>query len=119
MKNLKITKILLSLMLVFGLTTSSFAMGQGPKNNHNGKTKIEHKVNKKDVKQINVSKKNTHHKQNVKIVKVYKDNHKQQHHHHKHHNKVVYYSCNNNSNDLVAKCIGTGVCLAMIAAINS
>ena len=52
MRNLKITKMMLSLMLVFGLTTASFAMGPGdakkaPKDN--GKVKIEQKYNKKEA----------------------------------------------------------------------
>ena len=102
MRNLKITKIFLSLMLMFGLTTSSFAMSQGgkPDKNHNNKPKIEQK----------------HHDKNVTIVKVYKDSHHHKPHHHKHQDKVVYY---NNSSDIAAMAIGTGLCLAMIAAINS
>jgi hypothetical protein len=48
MRNLKITKVVLSLMLMFGLTTASFAMGPGdakkaPKDN--GKVKVEQKYN--------------------------------------------------------------------------
>ncbi|MCR4663158.1 MAG: hypothetical protein K5622_04645 [Endomicrobiaceae bacterium] len=92
MRNLKITKIVLSLILMLGLTTSSFAMG------HGGKAP-------------------KHHKQDVKIVKVYKEPH-HHHHHYKHHDKVVYHSYNN-SNDVAAIAIGTGLCLAVIAAINS
>lgn len=93
MRNLKFTKILLSLVLMLGLTTSCFAMGPG------GKAP------------------NKHHKHDVKVVKVYKEPH--HHHHHKHHEKVVYYS-NNNSSDIAAACIGTGLCLAVLAAaINS
>ena len=107
MRNLKITKILLSLMLMFGLTTASFAAGgpaKGPKDN---KPKIEKKVN------------GPAHKKEVKVVKVYKDTHHHKPHHHKHHDKVVYYSSNNNS-DIAAACIGTGLCLAVLAAaINS
>ena len=111
MRNLKITKILLTLVLMLGLTTSSFAAGgpaKGPKDN---KPKIEKKVNKpahkKEVKE-------------VKIVKVYKDSHHHHKpHHHKHHDKVVYHY-SNNSNDFAAACIGTGLCLAVLAAaINS
>ena len=53
MRNLKIAKMMLSLMLMFGLTTASFAMGPGdgkkaPKDN--GKVKVEQKYDKKDVK---------------------------------------------------------------------
>ncbi|MBR3627412.1 MAG: hypothetical protein IKN42_01040 [Elusimicrobia bacterium] len=107
MRNLKITKILLSLMLMFGLATSSFAAGgpaKGPKDN---KPKIEKKVH------------SPAHKKEVKVVKVYKDSHHHKPHHHKHHDKVVYYS-NNNSSDIAAACIGTGICLAVLAAaINS
>jgi hypothetical protein len=109
MRNLKLAKILLSLMLMLGLTTSSFAAGgpvKGPKDN---KPKIEKKVN------------GPVHKKEVKVVKVYKEahHHKPHHHkphHHKHHDKVVYY---NNGSDIAAMAIGTGLCLAMIAAINS
>ena len=50
------------------------------------------------------------------VVKVYKDVHHKPHH--KHHDKVVCYSCNDGS-DIATKIIGTGLCLAMIAAINS
>ncbi len=104
MRNLKITKILLSLMLMFGLTTSSFAAGgpgKGPKDN---KPKIEKKIN------------GPAHKKEVKVVKIYKEEHHHKPHHHKHHDKVVYY---NNGSDIAAMAIGTGLCLAMIAAINS
>ena len=107
MRNLKITKILLSLMLMLGLTTSSFAAGgpaKGPKYN---KPKIEKKV------------KSPAHKKEVKVVKIYKEEHHHKPHHHKHHDKVVYYS-SNNSSDFAAACIGTGICLAVLAAaINS
>ena len=87
MRNLKITKILLSLMLMFGLTTSSFAAGgpgKGPKDN---RPKIEKKVPGPAHRDI--------HKKEVKVVKVYKEPHHKPHHHHKHHDKVVYYSSNN------------------------
>ena len=112
MRNLKITKILLTLMLMLGLTTSSFAMSKPNKNVHN-KPKVEHKVNKKDLKIIA----RHHDKHDVKIVKVYTDRH---HHkpHHKHHDKVVYYS-NNSAGDVAAMAIGTGLCLAMIAALSN
>ena len=112
MRNLKITKILLTLMLMLGLTTSSFAMSKPDKNVHN-KPKVEHKVNKKDLK---IATKH-HDKHDVKIVKVYTDNH---HHkpHHQHHDKVVYYS-NNSAGDVAAMAIGTGLCLAMIAALSN
>jgi len=123
MKNLKITKILLSLMLMVGLTTSSFAMGQGQKVNHDGKAKVEEKIEKKDVKGMHVAKKEHKHHKDVKVT--IKDNHKHDvkiakdgHHRHNHKHHKVHYSANNN-NDLVAKCVGTGLCLAMIAAINS
>lgn len=109
----KITKILLSLMLMFGLTTSSFAaQGAKPNKGHNNKPKVEQKIhNNAHHKDI--------HKKEVKVVKVYKDHHHKPHHHHKHHDKVVYYS-SNNSNDFAAACIGTGLCLAVLAAaINS
>ena len=112
MRNLKITKILLTLMLMLGLTTSSFAMSKPNKNVHN-KPKVEHKVNKKDLKIIA----RHHDKHDVKIVKVYKEepHHKHHHKHHKHHDKVVYYS-NNSAGDVAAMAIGTGLCLATIAA---
>jgi len=109
MRNLKITKILLSLVLMLGLTTSSFAAGgpaKGPKDN---KPKIEKKVH------------GSTHKKEVKIVKVYKEEPHHKHHHkphHKHQDKVVYYY-NNNSSDIAAACIGTGLCLAMIAALSN
>ena len=108
----KITKILLSLMLMFGLTTASFAAGgpaKGPKDN---KPKIEKRVN------------GPAHKKEVKVVKVYKEehHHRPHHHkphHHKHHETVVYHSYNNGS-DIAAMAIGTGLCLAVLAAaINS
>lgn len=162
MKNLKITKVLLSLMLMFGLTTVSFAVGQGPKGNHDGKAKIEHKVNKKDAKDMHfikgenrhhndrnfvknshnrhdakakmehkIAKKNInkHHddrnfarnhnnKHNVKFVNVYNDGYHRHHHHKHHYGKNIYYSYNC-ANDIAAKCLGTGICLAMIAAMNS
>jgi len=111
MRNLKITKILLSLMLMFGLTTSSFAAGgpaKGPKDN---RPKIEKKVPGPAHKDVH---KKAHHKKEVKVVKVYKEPHHKPHHHH-HHDKVVYYS-SNNSNDIAAACIGTGLCVALIAA---
>ena len=105
MRNLTITKILLSLMLMFGLTTASFAAGgpaKGPKDN---KPKIEKKVN------------SPAHKKEVKVVKVYKEEHHHKPHHHKHHDKVVYY---NNGSDVAAVAIGPGLCLAVLAAaINS
>ena len=45
MRNLKITKILLSLMLMFGLTTSSFAAGHSSTpSKPDNKPKIEKKV---------------------------------------------------------------------------
>jgi hypothetical protein len=111
MRNLKITKILLSLMLMFGLTTSSFAAGgpaKGPKDN---RPKIEKKVPGPAHKDVH---KKAHHKKEVKVVKVYKEPHHKPHHHH-HHDKVVYYS-SNNGNDIAAACIGTGLCVALIAA---
>lgn len=79
MRNLKITKVVLSLMLMLGLTTASFAMGPGdakkaPKDN--GKVKVEQKYNKKDAK---VAKKDQHKKniakKNDKNVKVSKNKH--------------------------------------------
>ena len=102
----KFTKILLSLMLMFGLTTASFAAGgpaKGPKYN---KPKIEKKVSGPAHKDV--------HKKEVKVVKVYKESHHKPHHHH-HNDKVVSYS-SNNSNDIAAACIGTGICVALIAA---
>ena len=114
MKNLKIIKTFVSLMLVLVLTTSSFAMGPSGKksdrNVHNNKVKIEQKYHNKDVKVV----KDYQHKKDVKIVKVYTDNH--HHKHHKHHNKTVVY-CNGDSN-FAAKCLGTGLCLIMLAAVN-
>ena len=120
MRNLKITKILLSLMLMFGLTTSSFAAGHSSTpSKPDNKPKIEKKVQGPAHKQ-DVHKKD-HHKKDVKVVKVYKEvksHHKPHHkpHHHKpHHDKVVYYSYNNNS-DIALQCLGTGLCLAVLAA---
>ena len=114
MRNLKFTKILLGLMLILGLTTSSFAMSHGGKpDKGNNKVKIEQKIH-------NNSKNAIHHKdvhkKDVTIVKVYNDSHHHKPHHNKHHDKFVYY---NNSSDVAAMAIGTGLCLAMIAAINS
>ncbi len=83
MRNLKITKIVLSLMLIFGLTTASFAMGPGdakkaPKDN--GKAKVEQKYDKKDVKKdAKVVKKDQHKKdiakKNNKNIKFSKNRH--------------------------------------------
>ena len=83
MRNLKITKIVLSLMLMFGLTTASFAMGPGdakkaPKDN--GKVKVEQKFDKKDVnKDAKVVKKDQHKKdiakKNDKNLKFSKGKH--------------------------------------------
>ena len=111
MRNLKITKILLSLMLMFGLTTSSFAAGpaKGPKDN---KPKIEKKVQGPAHKQ-DIHKKDVH-KKDVKVVKVYKEPHHKPHHK-PHHDNVVYYSYNNSS-DIALQCLGTGLCLAVLAA---
>jgi len=108
MRNLKITKILLSLVLMLGLTTSSFAAGGPAKGHKDNKPKIEKKLHEPN------------HKKEVKIVKVYKEepHHKHHHKHHNHHDKVVYYS-SNNSSDIAAACIGTGLCLAMIAALSN
>ena len=74
MRNLKIAKMMLSLMLMFGLTTASFAMGPGdgkkaPKDN--GKVKVEQKYDKKDVKkdtkkETNVAKKDQKKKEGKK-----------------------------------------------------
>lgn len=115
MKNLKIIKMFVSLMLVLVLTTSSFAMGPNgkktDKNVQNNKVKIEQKYHNKDVKIV----KDHQHKKDVKIVKVYTDNH--HHKHHKHHDTKVVY-CNGNSN-FAATCLGTGLCLIMLAAVNS
>ena len=130
MRNLNFTKVLFSLLLMFGLTTSSFAAGPGVKS-HGDKAKVEQKVNKKDLKHekhgeksvqkhhnkdFKVAKKHNHEK-DVKIVKVYNDGHHKHHHkHHGHHDKVVYYSYCNDGADFALKCIGTGLCLAMVAA---
>ena len=55
MKNLTITKWLVSLALVLTLSVSSFAMGPGNKpakpGNNNGKVKVEQKYHKKDIAQ--------------------------------------------------------------------
>ncbi|WP_372518748.1 hypothetical protein [Candidatus Ruminimicrobiellum ovillum] len=114
MRNLKITKILLSLMLMFGLTTSSFAAGHSSKpSKPDNKPKIEKKVQVSAHKNVH---KKEHHKKDVKVVKVYKEvkpHHKPHHKHH--HDKVVYYSYNNGS-DIALQCIGTGLCLAVLAA---
>ena len=45
----KLTKILLSLMLMFGLTTSSFAASGGAKVKHDSKVKVVQKVNNKAI----------------------------------------------------------------------
>lgn len=109
MRNLKITKILLSLMLMFGLTTSGFAAGHSSTpSKPDNKPKIEKKVQGPSHKDVH---KKDHHKKDVKVVKVYKDSH----HHKPHHDKVVYYSYNN-SNDIALQCLGTGLCLAVLAA---
>jgi len=123
MRNLKITKILLSLILMLGLTTSGFAAGHGGKTgkgNYDGKVKIEQKINKDNQKKAHHK---AVHKKEVKIVKVYKNDHHDKHYkHHKHYHynhhdkdRVVYYSSNNDS-DFALKCIGTGLCLAVLAA---
>ena len=116
MRNLKITKILLSLMLMFGLTTSSFAAnGHGSKVPNSNKPKIEKKVQGPAHKDVH---KKDNHKKEVKVVKVYKEAHHKPAHkpHHKHHqDKVVYYSYNNSS-DIALTCLGTGLCLAVLAA---
>ena len=95
MKSLTITKWFVSLALVLTLSVSSFAMGPGNKpakpGNNNGKIKIEQKYHKKDVAQ-----------------------HKHHGPHHHHHNNKVYYSC---GDDFAAQCLGTGLCLIMMAAI--
>ena len=107
MRNLKITKILLSLMLMFGLTTSGFAAGHSSKpNKPDNKPKIEKKVQGPAHKDG--------HKKDVKVVKVYKEPHHKPHHK-PHHDKVVYYSYNN-TNDVALQCLGTGLCLAVLAA---
>lgn len=120
MRNLKIAKILLSLMLMLGLTTSSFAAGHSSKPSApDNKPKIEKKVqgptHKQEIHKKDNHKK-AHHKKDVKVVKVYKEvkpHHKP--HHEPHHDKVVYYSYNN-SNDIALQCLGTGLCLAVLAA---
>lgn len=134
MKSLKITKILLSLVLMLGLTTSSFAKTNGGKmdKNYKNSPQIEQQIHKKDAKNIhfekrhkhkhnkndNFARKNHRNAKNIKIVKVC--NGCKKHHHHKHHHdKNIYYSYNYYNDDALAKCLGTGVCLAMIAAINS
>ena len=114
MKNLTITKWFVSLALVITLSVSSFAMGPGNKpakpGNNNGKIKVEQKYHKKDVAQ------HKHHNKDVKIVKVYNAGPKSHKHHgpHHHHHNKVYYSC---GDDFTAQCLGTGLCLIMMAAI--
>ena len=111
----KFTKILLSLMLMFGLTTSSFAAGGPAKGHKDNRPKIEKKVPGPANKNVHNK---AHHKKEVKVVKVYKESHHKPHHkphHPHHHDKVVYYS-SNNSSDIAAACIGTGLCVALIAA---
>ncbi len=114
MKNLTITKWIVSLALVLTLSVSSFAMGPGNKpakpNNNNGKVKIEQKYHKKDIAQHR-----PHHSNNVKVVKIYNDRPHHGHHHpHHHHHSKVYYSC---GDDFAATCLGTGLCLIMMSAI--
>lgn len=115
MRNLKITKIILSMMLVLGLTTSSFAMGVGDKkmdkNIHDGKAKVEHKVEKKDVKVINVAKKDLH-KKDLKIAK----HHDKKHHHKKDVVVVEKKYVTNTSNDNIATACVTAIGLGLIAA---
>ena len=115
MKNLTITKWLVSLALVLTLSVSSFAMGPSNKpakpGNHNGKVKIEQKYHKKDTAQHK-----PHHKNDVKVVKIYNDRHHHGHHHHHHHHNKAYYSC---GDDFAATCLGTGLCLLMMSAIAS
>jgi hypothetical protein len=119
----KLTKILLSLMLMFGLTTSSFAASGGAKVKHDGKVKVVQKVNHKGHKAQPPKSKKVH-KKEVKVVKVYeKDHHRHHRHHHHHHHpkpqKVVYYSNYNSGNDIAAAVLGTGLCLAILAAAAS
>ena len=118
----KLTKILLSLMLMFGLTTSSFAASGGAKVKHDGKVKVVQKVNNKGHKAQPPKSKKVH-KKEVKVVKVYeKDHHRHHRHHHYHHpkpQKVVYYSNYNSGNDIAAAVLGTGLCLAILAAAAS
>lgn len=116
MKTSKITKTFISFMLVLGLAGSSFAMGQGGKKSdkgfYNGKVKVEQKYRKKDVKIVKDSKKHDH-KKDVTIVKVYNNNHR------KHYSKKKIAHCYNGDSNLAAKCLGTGLCLLMLAAVNS
>lgn len=120
MRNLKITKIVVSMMLMLGLTTSSFAMGVGDKkmdkNIHDGKAKVEHKVEKKDVKVINVAKKDLHkkdiHKKDLKIAK----HHDKKHHHKKDVVVVEKQYVTNTSNDNIATACVTAIGLGLIAA---
>jgi len=114
---MKIRKIIISLMLAAGLAGSSFAAGHAgkpqPKNVHNGKVVIEHKMPK----------------QNVKIVKVVKEvSHKPKHHHRpapkkvvvveKHYNDVYYHnSCNDNAVAACAAVLGVGLIAAAISGI--
>ena len=123
MKNLTITKWIVSFALILTLSVSGFAMGAGnsqaKQSMHDGKVKIEQKHNKKDSKIVNEKKHHKkdiakhHHGKDITVVKVYNDGHKKHHHHH--HNKV-YYSSNNN--DFATKCLGTGLCLIMLSAVS-
>jgi len=114
---MKIRKIIISLMLAAGLAGSSFAAGHAgkpqPKNAHNGKVVIEHKMPK----------------QNVKVVKVVKEiPHKPKPHHKPAPKKVVvvekhyrdiqprYYG-NDNAAAACVAVVGIGLLAAAISGI--
>ena len=116
---MKITKMIISLMVMVGLAASSFAAGPAAKpqskNVHNGKVKIEQKAPK----------------QNVKVVKVVKEaphKHHNVHHRHmpkkevivveKHYNDVYRYnSCNDGAAAACAAVLGVGLIAAAISTL--
>ena len=117
---MKITKMIISLMVMVGLAASSFAAGPAgkpqPKNVHNDKVKIEQKALK----------------QNVKVVKVVKEAPKKHYNryepkpHHKHQPKkeivvvekhYVNNSCNNNAAVACATVFGIGLLAAAIGTL--
>lgn len=119
---------------MLGVTTSSFAKTNGGKmgKNYKNRPQIEQQIHKKDAKNIYFEKSKHKHKhnknynfarkkyrnaKNIKIVKVY-NGYKKPHRHKHHHSKNVCCSYNYYNDDVLTKCLGSGICLAMIAAMN-
>lgn len=113
---MKITKIIISLMLAVGLSASSFAAGPAgkppqPKNAHNGKVAVEHKMPKHDVKVVKVVKEvpHKHHKPAPKKHVVIVE---------KHYRDIQpHYYSNDNAAAACAAVLGVGLLAAAISAI--